>query len=141
MNYQIEINRMNVTLAQFLAEVRYKCKKNGINFDLDLKEFENPSRLYNSRYYVKDGIKICYNGDYRYEVDGSDAPAKSEVTRTLPYDSQIYILTFDGTMYNEIIEFTFDNEKRGHGYYFQKNQDITERPTVLGDLATCDCGL
>ena len=33
------------------------------------------------------------------------------------------ILSFDGSMYNEICEFTFDDEKTGHGYYYQANRD------------------
>ena len=29
-------------------------------------------------------------------------------------------------MYNEICEFTFDDEKTGHGYYYQANRDAAE---------------
>ena len=55
------------------------------------------------------------------EWDGADAPCKSEIVRSFPYDCQTYILNFDGTCYNEICEFTFDDDKRGHGYYYQTN--------------------
>ena len=43
--------------------------------------------------------------------------------QNLPYDFQTYILNHDGSMYNEICEFTFDDEKTGHGYYYQANRD------------------
>ena len=33
---------------------------------------------------------------------------------------QTYI---DGSTYNEMSKFTFDDEKRGHGYYCQANRD------------------
>ena len=56
------------------------------------------------------------------EDDAIDAPCKSEETRNFAYDHQIYILFFDGTCYNEICEFTFDTDNRGHGYYYQINK-------------------
>ena len=33
---------------------------------------------------------------------------------------RLYILNWDGSMYNEICEFTFDDEKTGHGYYYRQ---------------------
>lgn len=52
-----------------------------------------------------------------------DAPCKSETFRQFAYDYQCYVLNFDGSCYNEICEFTFDNDKTGHGYYYQANKD------------------
>ena len=123
MNYEIEITRRNVTPAKFFAEIRFACKKKGIDFCLDLSQFMSPIQSGNYRYFVQDGKKICYNGEWRYECPAEDAPCQSEVCRDLPYDCQTYVLNFDGSCYNEICEFTFDDEKRGTGYYYQMNRD------------------
>ena len=40
-NYSIEIQRNNVTLAQFLRYVRQQCEKKGICMEIDREEFEN----------------------------------------------------------------------------------------------------
>lgn len=123
MNFQLELTRNNVTPAKFFAEIRFACKKKGIDVDLDLTEFVNPSTLWNSSYSVIGNKKISYCSGYKYEYDASTAPCKAEVCKSLPYESQTYILNFDGSCYNEIIEFTFDDEKTGHGYYFLMNRD------------------
>lgn len=122
MNWEIELTRNNVTPAKFFAEIRFACKKKGIGFSLDFEQFVNPIQTYDSRYTVINNKKICYSGDYRYESSAADAPCKAEVCRDLPYDCQTFILNFDGTCYNEICEFTFDDEKTGHGYYYQMNR-------------------
>lgn len=62
-----------------------------------------------------------YQNDWT--TDGTDAPCRAETCRTFAYDYQTYILNFDGSMYNEICEFTFDDGKTGHGYYYQANRD------------------
>ena len=67
MNWEIELTRNNVTPAKFFAEIRFACKKKGIDFGLDLEQFANPVQQYNSRYTVIDGKKICYFDNYRYE--------------------------------------------------------------------------
>ena len=56
------------------------------------------------------------------EWDGSDAPCEAQTDRSFAYDYQTYALFFDGTCYNEICEFTFDDDGRGHGYYYQFNR-------------------
>lgn len=123
MNYAIELTRNNVTPAKFFAEIRFACKKKGITVDLDMDEFANPSQTYDCSYIVKDGKKISHYGGYRYEDDADMAPCKSEVVKVLPYETQTFILNFDGSCFNEICEFTFDDEKTGHGYYYQMNRD------------------
>jgi hypothetical protein len=120
---EIEIQVNNVTPSQFFAYIRKMCKKKGIDFDIELDEFKNPTQRWNSRYYVIEDKMICYSDNYRYEQDASKAPCKSEVAKLLPYDQQTYILGFDGSCFNEICEFTFDDEKKGHGYYYQINRD------------------
>lgn len=127
MNYEIELQRRNVTPAKFFAEIRFACKKKGIDFGLDLNEFMQPSFKFDSRYTVIGDKKICYAGDYRYETDADTAPCKSEVCRALPCDNQTFVLNFDGSCFNEICEFTFDDEKTGHGYYYyQMNRDAEQ---------------
>lgn len=164
-NYSIEIERNNVTLAQFLRYVRQQCEKKGIYMEIDRDEFEKPSRPESYSYTVIDGEKKCHSASYRtmtnlrrklasyqtvkgytrfYYTDeleeyeetklchydwtenGADAPCKSEICKSFAYDMQTFILYWDGSMYNEICEFTFDDEKTGHGYYYQANRDAAE---------------
>lgn len=123
MNYEIELTRNNITPAKFFAEIRFACKKKGIDFGLELAQFANPVQRYNYHYTVIDGKKICYSGNYRYEESAENAPCKAEICRDLPYDCQTFVCNFDGACYNEICEFTFDDEKTGHGYYYQMNKE------------------
>jgi len=123
MTYKIEITRRNVTPAKFFAEIRFALKKKGISFDLDMNDFTNPYDPINSQYFVKDGKKISYFNGHKSEWLVKDAPCKSEICKNLPYDYQAYILNFDGSYFNEICEFTFDDDKTGHGYYYTANKD------------------
>ena len=103
---EIEINRSNVTPAQFLAYVRSQLSKKGIrdlSSDLDLK-------------YWAAGNDIEF--DYH---DDASKPCKAEKSVSKPYEMQTYILNWDGTSYNEICEFQFDSENKGSGYYFLRN--------------------
>ena len=161
-DYSIEIQRNNVTLAQFLRYVRKQCERKGISMDIDREEFENPYRPESYSYTVVNGEEKCHSAEYittkhlrrklesyetsegftryyytdeleeyeetklhRYDwtMDGTDTPCEAETIRSFAYDYQIYILNWDGSMYNEICEFTFDDEKTGHGYYFQANRE------------------
>lgn len=126
MNYEIEITRNNVTPAKFFAEIRFACKKKGIDFGLELEQFANPIQPGNNSYIVKDGKKISYWDDgYKSESDADNAPCASEVCRDLSYDCQTFVRNFDGSCFNEICEFVFDDEKTGHGYYYQMNKEAT----------------
>jgi hypothetical protein len=60
---------------------------------------------------------------YRFsqDQDGNGAPCKAETCRTFAHDLQTYALHWDGTCYNEICEFHFNDDKRGYGYYYQAN--------------------
>ena len=69
-----------------------------------------------TRYYYTDELEAyeetqLYHNDWT--EDGTDAPCRAETCRTFAYDFQTYILNHDGSMYNEICEFTFDDEKTG----------------------------
>ena len=123
MTTSIELERNNVTPAKFFAEIRFACKKKGIAFDLDMDSFAKPCMRFNSSYVVKDGLKISHIDGYRYENSAEAAACQSEVCKALPYDHQTYMLTFEGYCFNEICEFTFDDEKTGHGYYYQMNKE------------------
>jgi hypothetical protein len=162
MTYHIEMERNNVTPAQFFAMIKHECKKQGIDFNLSREDFEHPHTEYMDSYIVVDGIKHCHhahkemvtkqrrklasyvNGqgftrhyytdefeeyqeeetrshDSKYSAD--DAPCKAETYTQFAYDYQCYVLNFDGTCYNEICEFSFDDDKKGHGYYYQMNKE------------------
>lgn len=103
---EIEIERNGVTPAQFLSYVRQQLEKKGlrdISSDLDLDYFKSGNDL---------------NFSYR---DEPGKPCKAEKSISKPYEMQTFILNWDGTCYNEICEFDFDDEKRGHGYYYLMN--------------------
>ena len=121
-NYKmVEMQRNNVTLSQFFSQIKTECKKKGLGFSLerDRKEFENPPFLNNNYYYIKDDKQICINDGYKTEHPANEASCKSEIYRVEPLDYQSYALNFDGSCHNEICEFTYDDEKTGHGYYYQ----------------------
>lgn len=97
-NYTVEIQRRNVTPAQFLAYVRRRLKATG-------------------------GDAFCGCLDLDYFAAGSEPNYDTErdgthcISRSKPYDMQTYIRE-GGRLYNEIVEFEFDDEKTGHGYYY-----------------------
>lgn len=62
-NYSIEIQRNNVTLAQFLRYVRQQCEKKGICMEIDREEFENPYRPESYSYTVVNGEKKCHSAE------------------------------------------------------------------------------
>ena len=117
----IELQRHNVTLSQFFNYIKTECKKKGLDFSLerDKDVFVNPPSPINSHYYIKDDKKIYIIDGYKTEHPASEASCKSEIYRVKPLDYQSYQLNFDGSCFNEICEFTYDDEKTGHGYYYQ----------------------
>lgn len=60
-NYCVEIQRQNVTLAQFLDDVRMECELKGIIAEIDQEEFENPSSEGSYGYSVINGKKECFS--------------------------------------------------------------------------------
>ena len=69
-NYSIEIERNNVTLAQFLRYVRQQCEKKGIYMEIDRDEFEKPSRPESYSYTVINGEKRGRTTDYMERGEG-----------------------------------------------------------------------
>lgn len=113
MEQMIELTRHNVTPAQFLAYVRAQLKKKSmrdVSSDLDLD------------YFVR-GNDLNF-----YYHDEPGRPCKAEKSVSRPYEMQTYILNWDGSCYNEICEFEFDDEKTGHGYYYLSN-NLSSEPT------------
>lgn len=101
--FEIEISRTNVTPSQFLAYVRHSVDRKGgelLRGDLRLDYFRAGNDL---------------NFDITHE-DGTH-----EVSVSKPYEMQTFISWQTGAKYNEIAEFTFDDEKTGHGYYYLLN--------------------
>lgn len=127
MNCEIEISRNNVTVAQFIASVKQLCKAKGIDCSIETKEFKNPSVQHNTTYLFptdSDTSKNYDNGKLtNFSYTREEAPCKCETVRTLPLDFQTYILNHDGSMFNEICEFTYTDNNKGYGYYYQVNKD------------------
>lgn len=120
MNKAIELTRRNVTPAQFLAYVKSRCKAKGMeaSISIDLEGLKNPNFIGYYGYTVKDGKQRVNQDGKIFEFDAKDVPCKSEICNSKPYEHQTYFLNFDGTFYNEICEFSFDDEKKGTGYYY-----------------------
>ena len=101
--YEIECHRHNVTPSQFLAYVRAMAAKKGGNMEYSSADFASES----------------WSSDYSDELPDGRTGCEAERLTEKPYEKQTYIKWHDGTIYNQIIEFTFDNERRGHGYYYE----------------------
>lgn len=104
---EIEITRSNVTPAEFLAYVRFRLEKKGmrdLSSDLGLDYFRNGNDL----------------NFYYCNVPGKPCKAEKSVSR--PYEMQTFILNWDGSRYNEICEFSFDDNRTGTGYYYLFNE-------------------
>jgi hypothetical protein len=114
---ELEIQRHNVTVSQFLAYVRAQIKKHGLEAvdpaDIDLDYFKAGNDL---------------NFDY-HDIPGK--PCKAEKSVSKPYEMQTYIMNWDGTAYNFIMEFDFWDEKTGSGYFYFLNtwKEETEKET------------
>lgn len=111
--FQIEITRHNVTPAQFLSYVRRMVDKKGgemVRSDLSLDYFAAGNDL---------------NFDVRH--DEPELAGLYERSVSKPYEMQTYLRYPNGTVYNEICEFTFDDEKTGYGYYYLVNVETVEK--------------
>lgn len=79
------------------------------------------TRYYYTDEYEEVPITKIHRWDAEYPAD--DAPCQAEIFKQFACDYQCYVLNFDGTAFNEICEFTFDDDKKGSGYYYQANKD------------------
>lgn len=108
--FEIEIERNNVTPAQFLAYLRSQQKKHPeMSSDFDLAWFRSES----------------WCSEY-HDGNPDEKPCASEIVKEKPYEKQTYIRNFDGSCFNEIIEFDFWDETTGHGYYYTVNVEVDE---------------
>lgn len=108
--FEIEIERHNVTPAQFLAYLRQMQKKHPeMACDFDINAFRSAG--------------WCFN--YSNALP-SEKPCESECSIDKPHEKQTYIRNFDGTTYNEIVEFQWEDEKTGFGYYYTVQVDVAE---------------
>lgn len=110
-NFECNITRRNVTPAAFMAYVRRRLTANGgIDYagDLDTRNLET-------------GSSHC-----SWDTTAEDGTHCISVEK--PYHLQNYTRFPDGRVYNEIIEFDFDDEKTGCGYYYLLDAEITETP-------------
>ena len=107
--FELEIMRHNVTPAQFLAYVRQQTKRKGISFDMSSADF------------TREGWSFGY-----MNALPSEKPCNAETGTDKPYNKHTYIRNFDGTTYNEIIEFQFDDDKTGFGYYYTVQIDVAD---------------
>lgn len=110
--FEIEMQRSNVTPAQFLSYVRSRVDAKGgkyIRSDLDPRYFAAGNDL---------------NFDIKHTEEGMTGIHEKSISK--PYEMQTYIRYPDGALYNEICEFDFDTEKTGHGYYYLVNVCVSE---------------
>lgn len=111
---ELELTRHDVTPAAFLAYVRSMIKKHNIDSidpaDINLEYF-------------------AAGNDLNFDISGRmnpNAACQHEKSVSKPYEMQTYCLNWDGSCFNEIIEFTFDDEKTGHGYFYMINTWYTD---------------
>ena len=106
MREELEITRRNVTPAQFVAYVRSTVRKKGITsidpMDIDLDYFAAGNDHEFNRCTPKHMEEFGY----------------VERSISKPYEMQTYIRNADGTMFNEIMDFTFWDDKTGSGYFY-----------------------
>lgn len=129
----LELTRQNVTVAGFLAYVHFKCRKAGIDWvQIDRNDFENPIDGRLASYNIKDGKKRCHYSDAPgksfdqvFDAD-PDHPCQAEICKTYPLDQQTYFMNWNGECFNLIIEFTYDDEKRGHGYFYTADKSLKQ---------------
>lgn len=113
---ELELSRHNVTPAQFLSYVRSMIRKHNLTtispLDIQLDSFAT-------------------GGDIEFEYhDKTGKACKAEKSVSKPYQLQTYVLNWDGTIYNLIMEFDFWDEKTGFGYfYFVNTWNEEEIPT------------
>ena len=112
--FEIEIERNNVTVSEFLSYVRRTVDKKGgamLRSDLGLQ-------------YFRRGDDLNFSIDHKRANDECfQSGCENEKSVSHPYEMQTYIRWANGSLYNEICEFEFDNENRGHGYYYLISKD------------------
>lgn len=104
MKEMLEIMLHNTTPARFAAYVRYQIRNH---------KFEGICADDINFKYWKAGNDLEF--DY-HDID--EKPCKAEKSISKPYEMQTYIKNWNGTCFNQIMEFQFDDEKTGSGYFY-----------------------
>ena len=119
--FEAEAQRSNVTLAKFLNYAKKRCEEKGLAFGIDRDVFENPPEAFrrNFSFFTRDGKKYMSEDNRPYVEYTGQSPMAAETHRVEPLDYQSSGDDGNGNIYNEICEFTFDDDKRGSGYYYQ----------------------
>lgn len=106
---ELELTRRNVTPSQFCAYIR------------------NQIRQHNFESIRAEDIDLDYwrrGNDLSFDIKGNDPendPCEHERSISKPYEEQTYILNWDGSVYNFILEFNFWDDKTGTGYFYFVN--------------------
>lgn len=112
MRFEIEITRHGITPKQFLTYVKKRVDNKGgqwVRSDLDIE-------------YFKAG------NDLNFDIKKEDGSTEKSISK--PYEMQTYSKSKHG-IYNEICEFTFDDEKTGTGYYYLVNELYEIEPDTV----------
>lgn len=107
--FEVEFLRTNVTVGQFLSYVRAQLKKRGLDELANGIDYDN-----------------FISGDWSCKVDHKERNDEAYVSlgvayeevKDMPYDKKSYQRKANGAISNEIVEFIFDDEKTGRGYYY-----------------------
>lgn len=108
--FEAEFLRTNVTVGQFLSYVRAQLRKRGLNEWADSLDYED--------FIGGNGLDAKVNHKEQNDTAYTELGIEYEEVRDLPYNKKSYQRTVNGVASNEIIEFEFDNEKSGRGYYY-----------------------
>jgi len=111
---ELEAMRHGVTPAEFCAYVRRMIKTHKITAicaeDITVDYLASDYSAYDFNY---------------HDIPGK--PCKAERSIEKPYEKQTYIRGWEGNVFNQIIEFTFDDEKTGTGYFYMLNDYDDDR--------------
>lgn len=108
--FEVEIMRSNVTVGQFLSYVRAQLKKRGLDEFIGSLDYEN--------FIGGSGIDCTIDHKARNDEAYNQLGVEYEIVRDLPHNKKSYQRKVNGVASNEIVEFEFDNEKTGRGYYY-----------------------
>lgn len=108
--FEVEIMRSNVTVGQFLSYVRAQLKKRGLDDFTGSLDYDN--------FVGGNGWDAKVNHKEQNDSAYAELGIEYEEVRDLPYNKKSYQRKANGVASNEIVEFEFDNEKTGRGYYY-----------------------
>ncbi len=101
---EVEIQRTNITVSQFISAVKQVLKKKGIDYadiiGMTTKEFKEMP---------VDGLG---------EMNHSTETLEASFWYTKPCHYQTCYFEKSGVGTNEICEFEFDDDKKGNGYFY-----------------------